>query len=153
MSEISDKIEQLISLKRITGCEFDGLADWGFRIGRLKFKKFKNLKNKHTSYSIFICGFFSKMKIYREFQMPNGYSNIDFFCLDKENMSIVIKKTLDEEIEKEIKRLRKEEEKFFRNYGKIGIFKRIFNFIWRTKWLHLPVILAIKIRVLILNVQ
>jgi len=133
MSEISDKIEQFVSLKRITGCEFDGLADWSFKAGRFKFEKFKNLKNKHTSYSIFICGFFSKRKIYREFQMPNGYSDINFICLDEENMSIVIKKTLDEEIEKEIKRVRKEEGKIFRNYGKISVFKRIFNFIWRTK--------------------
>ena len=96
MSAISDKIEELISLKRIKGCEFDGLADWGFKIGKFRFEKFKNLKNKHTSYSIFICGFFSERKIYREFQMPNGYSDIDFFCLDKENMSIVIKNTLEE---------------------------------------------------------
>lgn len=130
MSEISDKIEQLVSLKRITGCEFDGIADWGFKIGRFKFEKFKDYRERSVYYSIFICGFFSKKKIYKE-SMTHSY--INFFCLDEENMSIVIKKTLDEEIEKEIKRARKKEESFFRNYGKISVFKRIFNFIWRTK--------------------
>lgn len=129
MSEISDKIEKLISLKRIKGCEFAGLADWSFRIGCFKFEKFKNLKTQNTQYDIYISG----EKVYKEYQGFSGYSDIDFFCLDKENMSIVIKNTLDEEIEKEIKRLRKEEDKIFRNYGKVGVFKRIFNFIWRTK--------------------
>lgn len=133
MSEMSDKIEEFISLKRLKGCEWNGIAGWEFKIGRFKFEKFKYLRDKDVSYSIFICGFFSKNKIYREYKTPNRYSDIDFFCLDEENMSIVIKKTLDEEIEKEIKRIRKKEDKIFRNYGKIGIFKRIFKFIWRTK--------------------
>lgn len=130
MSEISDKIEELISLKRITGCEFDKIADWGFKIGRFKFEKFKCFRERSVYYSIFICGLFSKKKIYKE-SMTHSY--IYFYCLDKENMSMLIKNTLDEEIEKETKKARKKEESFFRNYGKIGVFKRIFNFIWRTK--------------------
>jgi hypothetical protein len=129
MSGKSDKIEELISLKRVIGCESDGLTDWSFKIGRFRFEKCKNMKNKHQQYDIYFLG----ESIYKEFQKPCGYSKIDFFCLDKEKMSIVIKKTLDEEIEKETKMLRKKEENIFRNCGKIGIFKRIYNFIWRVK--------------------
>lgn len=129
MSAISDKIEELISLKRLKGCEFDGLADWSFTVGQFRFEKFKNLRNKNKKYYIYVLG----ESIYKEFQQHCGYTSFSFSCLDKENMSFVIKITLDEEIEKELKKIRKKEEKFFCNFGKIGIFKRIFNFIWRIK--------------------
>jgi len=129
MSEISDKIEELIFLKRKKGCELGGFADWSFKIGRFKFEKFKNLRKRHISYYIFSSG----KKIYDEFQTPYNGSSIDFYCLDEKKMEIIIIQTIDKEIEKETKKRRKEEDGIFRSCGKISVFKRIFNFIWRTK--------------------